>query len=113
MPIVAWAEEYRVNISEVDNQHMQLFVTLNKLFDVKGSNQERGTLKEVLSELVKYTETHIATEEQYMKAHDYPDLASHMKEHEAFILRGTDFQQRFEDGKIGLDVSVLFFCRTG
>ena len=109
MPLIAWTDEYSVNIREIDNQHRRWFAILNKLFDAKGSHQERESLNVILSELVKYTETHFVNEERLMKAHDYPDLASHIKEHEAFIQKVSDFQQRFEDGKAGLDISVLSF----
>jgi len=109
VPLIAWTDEYSVNIREIDNQHRGLFALLNKLFDAKGSNQEREILAGILSELVEYTETHFATEERHMKLYDYPDLASHIKEHEAFIQKVADFQQRFEDGKAGLDISILNF----
>ena len=109
MPLIAWRDEYSVHIREIDNQHKRLFTLLNKLFDAKGSNQERETLAGILSDLVKYAETHFATEERLMKSYGYPDLASHIEEHEEFIRKVRDFQQLFEDGKVLLDLSVLNF----
>ncbi len=112
MPLVAWSEEYSVNVREIDDQHKRLFSILNRLFDAKGSNQERETLGMILSELLSYAETHFATEERYMRRHAYPALAAHVREHQVFIQQLSDFRQRFEDGRAGLDVMVLFFLLT-
>ncbi len=109
MPIIAWTEEYSVNIREIDSQHKRLFAILNKLFDAKGSNQEREILEDILSELVSYTETHFSTEERFMKAHGYPGLAVHAREHAFFVRQLSSFLQRFEENRTDLDVIVLYF----
>jgi len=55
---------------------------------------------------------HFVTEERYMRMHHYPELAAHVREHEAFMHRLSGFRQRFDAGQEGLDVMLLFFLLT-
>jgi hemerythrin-like metal-binding protein len=57
--------------------------------------------------LVAYTLDHFEREERALKATDYPDFASHKREHEDLARQVKEIQQRFVSGStflITLDV---------
>jgi hemerythrin len=66
-------------------------------------------LGEALSELIEFTKIHFATEVRLMKIHDYPDLASHEKEHDELKNHVFELNRRFNDGQSILTTTVENF----
>lgn len=83
-----WNESFATDIKEIDNQHQRLFeigeeieVLLNTYFD-------QSTLvktEELLHELKNYTVYHFNTEKDLFIKYNYPDMSSHLSEHDKFI----------------------------
>ncbi|CAD5377413.1 Bacteriohemerythrin [Pseudomonas sp. OF001] len=64
--------------------------------------QSRAEVGEVLEQLVEYTMSHFAFEEDLQEQAGYPFHHAHKKVHELFCRKIEDFQYRFE---LGEDVS--------
>ena len=90
-----WEAVYSVNIQVLDTQHKNLVNTLNELHGamVEGSGKEK--LGQILSNLIKYTQQHFATEEWLMQAHGYPDFQAHKSQHESLTGTVMEFLRRF------------------
>jgi hemerythrin len=58
---------------------------------------------------VDYTTSHFGTEEKYFFKLDYPEKASHQKEHSAFVQKIGGFKADFEKGKVTLSIDVMHF----
>ena len=69
-----------MGVPSLDEQHKNLISLVNKLNDAMKSGRGKDVLGDILAKLVNYTKTHFAAEEQLMRMHSYPDLASHQVE---------------------------------
>ncbi|MCB1857143.1 MAG: hemerythrin family protein [Gammaproteobacteria bacterium] len=98
MPFVTWSEEYSVNVKVIDQQHQKLLELVNGLHAAVESCIEKEQLRQMLVELVKFTAIHFSTEEEYMKKYDYPQLASHHREHRILLRHLNDLVNAVSGG---------------
>lgn len=110
-PIMEWDERYSVNVAEIDHQHRQLFALYNKLHAAMAEGEGNHLLDLIFDELVAYTRTHFKEEERYFHAINYAGTKSHIIEHEAFIARLSELQDKFHAGKAFLTIEILAFIR--
>jgi len=98
MAYLTWDSELDTKIPVIDNQHRRIVEYINELHDAinKGSRDEVG---EVVDQLVDYTLSHFAFEEDLMEQAGYPFISAHKKVHKLFTKKVADFQQRFELGE--------------
>jgi len=89
MPIVTWCDDFNINVEEIDLQHQKLLELVNNLHSSVEACIDKKELEERLIELVAFTRFHFSTEHRLMKEHNYPELASHHKEHN-FLLQHMD-----------------------
>lgn len=73
MAFFEWKNEYSVGIAKIDGQHKALVGFLNELFEAMRAGKGKDALDAVMKNLVEYTKTHFATEENFMKQYKYPD----------------------------------------
>ena len=109
MPLIVWDDKFNVNIGEIDRQHQQLVNMVNKLNDAMRQGKGKEILAGTLSGLISYTRTHFGTEEKYFERFAYPDTAAHLNEHQAFVAKVVDFNQKFTAGQIGLTIELMNF----
>ena len=79
---ISWNDNLKTGIHDIDEQHQQLFETINKLEKFKESNIG---LKDVLVELQTYMLRHFKTEEEYMRYTNYPDYTAHKNAHDKVL----------------------------
>ncbi|MGD9215006.1 MAG: bacteriohemerythrin [Desulfobacteraceae bacterium] len=110
MAYMNWDDKFSVGIEEIDTQHKNLIKMVNEFYGgVKADdNKAMGAL---LTSLVEYTLHHFATEEKYMKKFNYPDTATHMKEHKAFTDKVSDVKERFGSGRLVLSLEITNFVK--
>jgi hemerythrin-like metal-binding protein len=98
-PFLLWRDDWHLGFGCLDEQHLELANTLNKLHcfivDVdKQQNRSKNQLPLHLSSLVDIARRHFTTEEALMRAHNYPGLAEHHREH---ILLLAELQECIRD----------------
>lgn len=93
-----WNESYNIGIDVIDNQHRQILDYINALEQVK-STGDRDRIKEVLEDLIDYTQSHFSFEENLLEQVSYQYLASHRGIHELFVKRLNDYRLKFEKGE--------------
>lgn len=106
-----WTEAYRVNIAALDQQHQQLFDTVNELDQALRSREGGSAIEPVLDRLVNYALVHFAAEESLMQQHDFPGLPTHRSQHEAFRRKIAAYLEDQRAAKPGVPVSLLFFIQ--
>jgi hemerythrin len=86
-----WNDRFAFNITEVDEQHKQLFYLIDQVNtlekDVKEGIDCYDEVYAVLKELEDYTVYHFEEEEKLLESSGYIDLEAHQKEHDAFVLK--------------------------
>lgn len=112
MSLITWTDEFSVGVFEIDNQHKGLVKLINKLYDAMTYGQANKILREIIQELVKYTQIHFATEEKYFEKFDYEESDDHIQEHQKFIEAVAKFKEGFEAGNIVLSVDIFKFLKN-
>lgn len=109
MAYVRWTEEYRVGVTEVDEQHRRLFALVDELHAAMLAGKGKDVLGETIRGLLDYTKTHFATEESYFESLGYPLARAHAAQHQEFVDRVEEFRQGFEEDRMMLSIEVLDF----
>ena len=111
MSLFKWDDTYFVNINEIDLQHQNLVVMLNKLAESMADGHGKDALNEILDGLLDYTLSHFQTEEKIFMLINYPETESHKKEHLDFVQQITKFKEELSKRKLGLSIDVLnYLC---
>jgi hemerythrin len=109
--MIAWSDEFSVEIQEIDEQHKCLVELINKLYTGLAAKDTSEAIEHVLDELVSYTRVHFAVEECLMRLFDYPGYDEHKKMHDKIVERVGEFQRQYKAGnhKVGMD--LLYFLK--
>jgi len=98
MAYLIWQHSLDTGIEEIDNQHKRIVEMINDLYDA----QQKGDTKEirnVLVDLVDYTQSHFSFEETLMEDAGYRFSRAHKRVHELFIRRVEQYRIRFDAGE--------------
>ncbi len=79
--MIKWSDKYSVGISIIDEEHKEFIDIINKAIFAKKHNDNPEEIKEVLSEMAKYSQKYFSTEEAYMIKFNLPEYQSHRNEH--------------------------------
>jgi len=101
MTYMKWTSDLELGIEVIDNQHRRIVDYINDLHYAIDNHNE-AQVGEVLDQLVEYTMSHFAFEEDLQERAGYPFHHAHKKVHELFCRKIQDFQHRFE---LGEDIS--------
>jgi len=93
-----WQNELNTGIKEIDNQHKRIVEMINHLYDAE-KNGDTTEIREVLVDLVDYTQSHFAFEETLMEDAGYHFTHAHKRVHELFIRRVEEYRMRFDAGE--------------
>jgi len=98
MAHLVWQNDLNTGIEEIDNQHKRIVEMINHLYDAE-QNGDNNEIREVLVDLVDYTQSHFAFEETLMEDAGYRFSRAHKKVHELFIRRVVEYRMRFDAGE--------------
>lgn len=98
MALLIWQDDLNTGIDIIDAQHQRIVEMINRLH-VTHRTTERMAVGEVIDELVDYTLSHFAFEEELMEEAGYPFCAAHKRVHEVFTKRVSEYRMRFQAGE--------------
>jgi hemerythrin len=98
MAYLHWSSDLNTGIDVIDKQHQRIVDYLNELSEANDHGDLKAT-NHVIFELVDYTLTHFAFEEELQERASYPFLKAHKRVHEIFTKRVAEFQKRAEAGE--------------
>lgn len=90
----AWKPEYSVGVQLIDEQHKMFVSITNELYVAIQGKKGDVVVKDILNQLIAYTQFHFQTEERYFDEFDYEGSAEHKAAHQALIKQVTDLQRR-------------------
>ncbi|WP_010257106.1 bacteriohemerythrin [Treponema primitia] len=111
--IVKWSPSLSIGIKLVDEQHQGLIRLTNELFlsCLKGGDVANARFLKTIRETVQYVQLHFATEEAIQKRINYPEYASHKKQHESFVKEVLLTVAEFNSGKKFLPNKFAMYLR--
>jgi hemerythrin len=98
MAYLHWSSDLDTGIDVIDKQHQRIVAYLNEL-NTANEGGDLAVTNHVLGELVDYTLTHFAFEEELQERAEYPFLKAHKRVHEIFTRRVAEFQKRAAAGE--------------
>jgi hemerythrin len=97
MSIFTWDDAYSVNVPEIDAQHRGLVDLINTLHLVLTTEDDSGRLVEAkartIEALVEYGNKHFQSEDDFMRAMNFPDLEEHRREHQIFVATVNEYRE--------------------
>jgi hemerythrin len=106
---VVWNTRYNTGIHIIDEQHQELFATMDRLRKAVQGSATREAVEGLLSELIRCSEHHFATEEAFMTKYAYPDLPQHMAEHASMLTSLHELRSKFQESPHALALMVPTF----
>lgn len=106
---VAWNTRYDTGILVIDEQHRELFAAVGRLRGSVQGGAAPEAIDGLLSELVRLSEHHFATEEAFMAKYGYPDLTQHVAEHASMLTSLHDLLTKFRESHQALALMVPTF----
>ncbi|MEZ4360029.1 MAG: bacteriohemerythrin [Kofleriaceae bacterium] len=112
LPLLDWNDSLSVGIITIDEQHQTLIAILNRLHKSKTAKKGSAELKDILRELVSYTQHHFAFEEKLLAQYDYPQHQAHKASHEKLTEQVLGFASAFDNGSATLSAELFMFLRS-
>lgn len=97
-PWIVLDDERLFGEPEIDRQHQEMVGTLNKLNDAVRNNALPEEVGRLFDELIAYTESHFAVEEQMMDKYNYPERGVHKNEHKRLIAEAHYLKGKLAQG---------------
>jgi hemerythrin-like metal-binding protein len=110
--VFRWTGTYKVNVGVLDQQHQELFDTVNELERALRVGEGNSVVDELLDKLMTYAGLHFTAEESLMERHKFPGLSTHRVLHEMFRKRMMTFLEKHRAAKPGVSVELLLFLQT-
>lgn len=81
---LVWDDKYSVGVQIIDNQHKEMFKTINELIETLEGMPTKEQVDKIIESLIAYKKFHFATEEKYFAEFGYEGSADHMAKHQEF-----------------------------
>jgi hemerythrin len=111
MALITWSDEYQLGIKEIDAQHQKLVAMINTLHDAMKEGRGKDVIQPILNELLAYTKTHFAREEELFAKHGYPTRDNHGRIHKSLTQQVIDLKAKVDAGSGVLAVQVMAFMK--
>jgi hemerythrin-like metal-binding protein len=82
---IAWTDDYRLGVADIDQHHQVLFERVNAFFAAARSTDPQRALKEAIGSLRTDAANHFAEEEKYMERIGYPGRDGHGAAHRVLM----------------------------
>lgn len=115
MPMLTRTDLHLVGDEKIDQDHMVWVDIFSRLEAevIKPSGIEGHDLQlEILKEILEFSRSHFAYEEEVMAKFAYPDAARHRRMHKDFDQRVYDYYRQVLDGETVLNSEILKMLST-
>ena len=104
-----WEEKYSVGVKLIDDQHKQMFETINILIGTLDSIPTKEKLDEIITRLVVYKKSHFETEENYFNEFNYEFKIEHEAKHLEFNEKLNSLVKECGDDSMKLAFNLVDF----
>jgi len=109
---IQWGDIFKVNISNIDEQHRELFRLVNGLYKAWKDKRPKEEIGRLLDGLINYTATHFKTEEDYFDKYGYPETSQHKEAHKALVKQALELKEKFQKGELQINIETMNFLKN-
>ncbi len=105
MDFIKFEKKHILGITEIDEQHKEIYETVNHLFEI-----QKGEKKEILENyqsLLQKLKIHFETEENLMKKNKVVEFISHKLEHDRALSKYSEYYKILKKVNSTLDTEIL------
>ncbi|HLO74892.1 MAG TPA: bacteriohemerythrin [Magnetospirillum sp.] len=95
MALIDWSEQLSVHVVEFDDDHKRLISILNSLWEASEERRGHEVIDAILADLIDYTRTHFAREEEMFARWGYPGTDMHKQAHERLLATAASLHAKF------------------
>lgn len=111
MAFIEWDNDHFTNIKIIDDQHIEIAETLNKLYlQLDEGNKDKIT--GLIKELDKLSNEHFDTEEELMQVYKISSFFSHKLEHDRVRRKIAKYKNEILENKRNLDLEFITSMKT-
>lgn len=108
--IIEWQSKYILDYPIVDEQHKELVLNINKLFDMLSGNSSDVISFRIIKDLADYAVYHLKTEEGLMLDYKYPFMVEHINSHNVLRNKIKEITNHVKQGNMEImSVNLLKF----
>ncbi|MDA8082133.1 MAG: bacteriohemerythrin [Nitrospiraceae bacterium] len=104
---IQWTIDFSVYDEEIDSQHRDLFIIINKLDVAMRQGKAGQEILRVMDFLDQYAAGHFRVEEQQMAEHAFPGLESHRERHAWFRRQLSEIRKKLQSDGPTPDLIIL------
>lgn len=93
--IIEWNEALATGHGTIDDQHKELILRINSLLTACTQGRGKEEVGSLLQFMADYVRFHFSAEELLQMQHSYPEFAAHKAEHDEFIGRLHELEEKF------------------
>jgi hemerythrin len=79
-----WSEHYEIGIEEIDNEHKEIIINYEKLYELMKKGLGHEYYEELVAFLTSYVNNHFAHEEAFQESINYDKHSQHIAYHQLF-----------------------------
>lgn len=96
MALTYWRDDFKTHHPQIDSEHQEILNILNCLYQDILLSVSNTIIRITLDELFGCLLNHSETEESLMRQYDYPDIRSHIDDHEVILSKIFNLRLRVE-----------------
>jgi len=112
MPCLQWSTSHAVFVTEIDDEHKEIFQAVGHVQEVLGSGSPLMEIQKAAQRLTASIVGHFAHEERLMNAARYGSLRWHKQAHNAARRRVGQFVLRIEQGDSAAGVELVDYLTS-
>ena len=112
MRSLKWTTSHAVFVTEIDDQHKEIFEALSQVQKALAGADPPVELPQLTRVLVSSIVEHFAHEERLMRAARYESLRWHREKHSAAVRRVTQFVQKIEGGDAAAGLAMVAYLNS-
>ena len=106
---LSWKEEYKLNVTILDEQHEKFFDLVQQLVLIVEAGNELMELPQFFFKLMSYAENYFLNEEIIFKEYQFNHLEKYQNEHQNFIGKIAQFQDDYNQNNQSVGYELLGF----
>lgn len=111
MAFIDWDDSLSVKIDSIDNEHKKLIGMINEFYDNVKEESSTELVVKIVRRMREYTQTHFRSEESYMRIYNDPGYLKHKEEHDSFVDKVKDVEERCANGKLVASFEITNFLK--
>lgn len=107
MKMITWSDDFSVGVSELDSQHQKIIALINELNANSEISSRSEKLHNILGRIIIYAQNHLDYEENLLRENGYPDFENHLRKHQDYKQKVSDFAVDILEYREDLPVKLL------